>query len=122
MDFPREGNGNSFHYARRQWNVVDDHLLRYKYLNEFDKALNHLEEQYGWLAAPQAYVSLKHEVDKVLAELTEGKLGQAGKVGTALPEVRVSTRIWSSSARVHAQTAEPADAVEEDEEAETERM
>ncbi|KAA1075353.1 alpha-1,4-glucan branching enzyme [Puccinia graminis f. sp. tritici] len=28
LDFPREGNGNSFHYARRQWNVVDDPLLR----------------------------------------------------------------------------------------------
>ena len=66
LDFPREGNGNSFHYARRQWNVVDDQLLRYKYLNEFDKAMNHLEDKYGWLAAPQAYVSLKHEVDKVI--------------------------------------------------------
>ncbi|KAI0796919.1 glycoside hydrolase superfamily [Abortiporus biennis] len=66
LDFPREGNNDSFHYARRQWNVVDDPLLRYKYLNEFDKAMNHLEEKYGWLAAPQAYVSLKHEVDKVI--------------------------------------------------------
>ncbi|OSX60390.1 glycoside hydrolase family 13 protein [Postia placenta MAD-698-R-SB12] len=66
LDFPREGNGNSFHYARRQWNVVDDPLLRYKYLNEFDKAMNHTEEKYGWLAAEPAYVSLKHEVDKVV--------------------------------------------------------
>ena len=52
LDFPRAGNGNSFHYARRQWNVVDDHLLRYQYLNAFDSAMNHLEEQFGWLAAP----------------------------------------------------------------------
>ncbi|CCM04879.1 uncharacterized protein FIBRA_07073 [Fibroporia radiculosa] len=66
LDFPREGNGNSFHYARRQWNVVDDQLLRYRYLNEFDKAMNHTEEKYGWLAAEPAYVSLKHEVDKVV--------------------------------------------------------
>ncbi|CAL1701236.1 unnamed protein product [Somion occarium] len=66
LDFPREGNENSFHYARRQWNVVDDPLLRYRYLNEFDKAMNHLEDKYGWLAAPQAYVSLKNEVDKVI--------------------------------------------------------
>ena len=28
--------------------------------------MNHLEAKYGWLAAPQAYVSLKHEVDKVI--------------------------------------------------------
>lgn len=66
LDFPREGNNNSFQYARRQWNVVDDPLLRYRYLNEFDKAMNHAEEKYGWLHAEPAYVSLKHEVDKVI--------------------------------------------------------
>jgi len=66
LDFPREGNGNSFNYARRQWNVVDDQLLRYRYLNNFDKAMNHLAGKYGWLEAPQAYVSLKNEKDKVV--------------------------------------------------------
>ncbi|PIL37307.1 ATP-binding cassette transporter [Ganoderma sinense ZZ0214-1] len=66
LDFPREGNNNSFQYARRQWNVVDDHLLRYRYLNEFDKVMNHTEEKYGWLHAEPAYVSLKHEVDKII--------------------------------------------------------
>ncbi|EJD53798.1 glycoside hydrolase [Auricularia subglabra TFB-10046 SS5] len=66
LDFPREGNNNSFHYARRQWNVVDDDLLRYKYLNEFDAAMQHTEDKYHWLASPPAYVSLKHEVDKVI--------------------------------------------------------
>ena len=66
LDFPRVGNDNSFHYARRQWNVVDDENLRYKYLNEFDAAMNNTEENHGWLAAPQAYVSLKHEGDKVI--------------------------------------------------------
>jgi 1,4-alpha-glucan branching enzyme len=66
LDFPREGNGNSFHYARRQWNVVDDSLLRYKYLNNFDKAMQHLEEEYHWLSSPQAWVSLKNESDKVI--------------------------------------------------------
>lgn len=66
LDFPREGNGNSFHYARRQFNVLDDPLLRYRYLNEFDAAMNHTEARYGWLNSPQAYVSLKHEVDKMI--------------------------------------------------------
>nr|GAT58217.1 1,4-alpha-glucan branching enzyme [Mycena chlorophos] len=66
LDFPRAGNNNSFHYARRQWNVVDDQLLRYRYLNEFDSAMNYTAAQYGWLEAPQAYVSLKHETDKVV--------------------------------------------------------
>lgn len=52
LDFPREGNGNSFKHARRQWNILDDPLLRYKYLNEFDKAMNWLEDKYHWLSAP----------------------------------------------------------------------
>ena len=49
LDFPRVGNNESYHYARRQWNLVDDELLKYRYLNDFDAAMNHLEEQYGWL-------------------------------------------------------------------------
>jgi 1,4-alpha-glucan branching enzyme len=66
LDFPREGNKNSFHYARRQFNLVDDHLLRYRFLNDFDAAMNKTEAKYGWLHSPQAYVSLKHEGDKVV--------------------------------------------------------
>lgn len=66
LDFPREGNGNSFDYARRQFNLVDDELLRYRFLNEFDSKMQWTEEKYGWLHSPQAYVSLKHEGDKVI--------------------------------------------------------
>ncbi|KAI0254859.1 glycoside hydrolase [Lactifluus subvellereus] len=66
LDFPREGNGNSYHYARRQWNVVDDHLLRYRFLNNFDAAMNRLEMERNWLDSPEAWVSLKHEGDKVV--------------------------------------------------------
>ena len=66
LDFPREGNGNSFLYARRQLNLTEDGLLRYKFLNEFDRLMNLTEEKYGWLHSPQAYISLKHEGDKVI--------------------------------------------------------
>lgn len=66
LDFPREGNGNSFHYARRQFNLVDDQLLRYRFLNDFDSKMQWTEEKYGWLHSPQAYISLKHEGDKVI--------------------------------------------------------
>ncbi|RDB20124.1 1,4-alpha-glucan-branching enzyme [Hypsizygus marmoreus] len=74
LDFPRAGNNNSFHYARRQWNVVDDPMLRYRYLNNFDSAMNNLAGQYGWLEAPQAYVSLKNERDKVIVYERAGLL------------------------------------------------
>ncbi|CAK7267480.1 alpha-1,4-glucan branching enzyme [Sporothrix epigloea] len=66
LDFPREGNNNSFWYARRQLNLTDDPLLRYKFLNSFDSAMNQLEAKYGWLHAPQAYISLKNDSDKVI--------------------------------------------------------
>ncbi|KXS96573.1 hypothetical protein AC578_1954 [Pseudocercospora eumusae] len=66
LDFPREGNNNSFHYARRQFNLIKDDLLRYRFLNEFDKAMQWTEEKYGWLHSPQAYISLKNENDKVI--------------------------------------------------------
>ena len=66
LDFPRAGNDNSFWYARRQFNLVDDNNLRYKFLNEFDCKMQWTEEKYGWLHSPQAYVSLKNEMDKVI--------------------------------------------------------
>ncbi|KAF1810098.1 1,4-alpha-glucan-branching enzyme [Eremomyces bilateralis CBS 781.70] len=66
LDFPRDGNGNSFHYARRQFNLIDDPLLRYRFLNDFDAKMQHTEEKYHWLAADPAFVSLKHEGDKVI--------------------------------------------------------
>ena len=51
LDFPRAGNNDSYHYARRQWGLIKDELLRYKFLNEFDKAMMNLEEKYRWLAS-----------------------------------------------------------------------
>ena len=66
LDFPRDGNSNSYWYARRQFNLPDDPLLRYKFLNEFDAQMQKTEEKYGWLHAPQAYISLKNELDKVI--------------------------------------------------------
>jgi 1,4-alpha-glucan branching enzyme len=66
LDFPRAGNNNSYHYARRQWNLVDDQTLRYKFLNNFDREMNQLEDRYKWLAAHPAWVSWKHEDDKMI--------------------------------------------------------
>ena len=39
IDFPREGNGWSYKYARRQWNLVDNPNLKYHFLNAFDNAM-----------------------------------------------------------------------------------
>ncbi|PAV85395.1 hypothetical protein WR25_09830 [Diploscapter pachys] len=67
LDFPRIGNNESYHYARRQFNLVDDDILRYKFLNRWDAAMNALEAKTGWLHSGPAYVSWKHEGDKVVA-------------------------------------------------------
>ncbi|XP_041067038.1 1,4-alpha-glucan-branching enzyme isoform X3 [Carcharodon carcharias] len=67
LDFPRTGNNESYHYARRQFNLLDNNLLRYSQLNTFDADMNNLEEKYGWLAASPAYVNEKHEGNKVIA-------------------------------------------------------
>lgn len=37
IDFPSQRNNWSFHYARRQWSLVDNEALKYKWLNEFNK-------------------------------------------------------------------------------------
>ncbi len=44
IDFPREGNGWSYKYARRQWELVDNDRLLYHDLNAFDNAMVQLIE------------------------------------------------------------------------------
>ncbi|MCQ2339722.1 MAG: alpha amylase C-terminal domain-containing protein [Paludibacteraceae bacterium] len=39
IDFPREGNGWSYKYARRQWSLVDNKDYYFADLNRFDKAM-----------------------------------------------------------------------------------
>ena len=39
IDFPREGNGWSYFYCRRQWHLADDTNLRYEFLNNYDKEM-----------------------------------------------------------------------------------
>ena len=65
IDFPREGNGWSYFYARRQWSLVDSPDLRYGQLWQFDRAMIHLFSENGILRdrPVQLYVD---EVQKVL--------------------------------------------------------
>ena len=39
IDFPREGNGWSHHYCRRQWSLADNPALKYACLLDFEKAM-----------------------------------------------------------------------------------
>ncbi len=45
VDFPREGNNWSYHFARRQWSLPKTDHLKYKFLNEFDHAMIEFAKQ-----------------------------------------------------------------------------
>lgn len=66
VDFPRVGNNWSHHHCRRQWHLRDDNTLYYNDLWKFDKALNELEEEYGYLSSRHNFVTLAHEKDKII--------------------------------------------------------
>ena len=45
IDFPREGNGWSYHYCRRQWSLANADYLKYHYLQDFDVAMVELAKK-----------------------------------------------------------------------------
>ncbi len=67
IDFPREGNGNSYKYCRRQWSLVDNELLRYRYLNAFDRAMVRLAKETNLLATRPARPLNMDENNQVMA-------------------------------------------------------
>ncbi|MDR1407456.1 MAG: alpha amylase C-terminal domain-containing protein [Tannerella sp.] len=73
IDFPREGNGWSYRYARRQWHLVDNTNLKYRYLGDFDRAmLSLLRSVKNFQSLPLQKICT-HDADQVLA-YTRGDL------------------------------------------------
>jgi 1,4-alpha-glucan branching enzyme len=66
VDFPREGNGWSFHYCRRQWSLANNPELRYESLGEFDRAMQRLDSEHKLLAQEAAHTLDVNEQDKIL--------------------------------------------------------
>ena len=67
IDFPREGNGWSYKYARRQWDLVDREDLKYKFLNAFDNAMVEVvSSKYNFQSLPVDKLWEKDD-DQVLA-------------------------------------------------------
>jgi 1,4-alpha-glucan branching enzyme len=54
IDFPREGNGWSYKYARRQWSLSTNPFLKYMWLNQFDEDMIHLVRKYHLLESGPA--------------------------------------------------------------------
>ena len=67
IDFPREGNGWGYKYARRQWNLVDNKELCYHYLGDFDEAmLNVIKSEKNFQKTPVVEV-WHNDGDQILA-------------------------------------------------------
>jgi len=60
IDFPREGNGWSYHYARCQWHLRDDPNLVYHFLADFDKAMIGLARLTKLLDHPPPLLRVEH--------------------------------------------------------------
>ena len=67
IDFPREGNGWSYKYARRQWNLVDNKELCYHYLNDFDMAMLKTIKRYKQIHKQPIIEIWHNDGDQVLA-------------------------------------------------------
>ena len=67
IDFPREGNGWSYKYARRQWSLAMNKNLKYQYLGNFDKAMLELNKQYNIPGTSHIERLFENETDKIIA-------------------------------------------------------
>jgi len=66
IDFPREGNNWSYHYARRQWSLADNPDLRYQFLSHFDRDMITLVRENNILSQTWTELITANDGDKVL--------------------------------------------------------
>ncbi len=74
IDFPREGNNWSYHYARRQWHLRDDQTLKFHFLADFDRELVNLVREKSIIGRKPAEPRLINEGDKFIAFERDGLL------------------------------------------------
>lgn len=73
IDFPREGNGWSYKYARRQWSLCDNENLKYAWLRDFDRAMLKFARKYRVLSKRGA-VNLWIDQERKLLAFCKGDL------------------------------------------------
>ena len=73
IDFPREGNGWSYHYARRQWSLAENADLKYHFLLDFHQAVLSLLSKFQVLdCLPNVLV--RDEGNQILAFERNGQI------------------------------------------------
>ena len=66
IDFPREGNNWSLRYARRQWHLLDDTSLKYKFLGRFDRDMLALVKKWSLFDSTPPSLLYEQAGDKII--------------------------------------------------------
>lgn len=66
IDFPRLDNQWSYHYARRQWSLSDNGMLKYHWLSDFDKAMLAFVRANGIMTSEPAWLLNADEEGKTI--------------------------------------------------------
>ena len=74
IDFPREGNGWSFHYCRRQWSLRDNGYLKYQWLGDFDQDMIALAKRNDLFEQRMGDLRLLKEPEKTIVFYRKGLL------------------------------------------------
>ncbi|MEM9324081.1 MAG: alpha amylase C-terminal domain-containing protein [Bacteroidota bacterium] len=89
VDFPREGNDWSYHYARRQWSLAENEELRYKFLYRFGGAMvrmaraNHLVS-----ALPASQINMDQDNHTLIYERNNLVFAMNFSPDNAVPDYR----------------------------------
>jgi 1,4-alpha-glucan branching enzyme len=67
IDFPREGNQWSYKHARREWSLMDNGLLRYHFLSDFDREMIRVIKENKCLNEPFPVKTFDQEQNQILA-------------------------------------------------------
>ena len=74
IDFPREGNGWSYHYCRRQWSLRDNGFLKYQWLGDFDREMILLAKNNDLFTQQMGDLMLNKEREQILVFYRHGLL------------------------------------------------
>lgn len=67
IDFPREGNGWSYHHCRRIWSISEDPELKFHWLYDFDREMIHFINEHKLLTISSVDFVMENKPDKVMA-------------------------------------------------------
>lgn len=92
IDFPRHENGWSYKYARRQWSLVDNTDLKYRFLAEFDKAMLQFVKAHKVMDVQHAWLLNTDEENKTLVYERGGMVFVFNWGDRSLPDYKIPVK------------------------------